>query len=350
MSRPSWRGSGRCSRSFAGGQVRPRRGCGSPASPWGRPPPSISRPPTARSGRRSWWPSKAGGSGAGALRRAAGDLAASLAGAAILPAAVVTTLSGPGRMAGSRRARDRGGPGNLGFVDFRKELPLSGASLGLSRSRWQGSSSRSEARGRLRAARSTSHSSPHGDDQPLPRCCPRRRASACTPGSPCWRRPRCTRVSRSSRSSLGAASGASEAPRGRRGGHVAGLVGPAAYSARLALAGERGSARGPCARCSATPARGGGPGRDGPLCLPASRVPPPRLHPRDPGVGRDRRRRRRPAGGEIRRARPRVAYPTAAPRDPQGGGVVERHYVRHPDGIMVPGAMIRSPANPQGAG
>jgi hypothetical protein len=52
---------------------------------------------------------------------------------------------------------------------------------------------------------------------------------------------------------------------------------------------------------------------------------------------------------EIRRARPRVAYPDQRLRAVlQVAAFVERHYVPHPDGILVPGATITVPGGPSG--
>lgn len=290
------------------------------------------------------------GHGAGAIRRTAANLARLLAGAAVLPAAIVATLWIQGGWPALRALGTEVVLGNLGFVDFRKELPLSGASLGLLALAVAGIvlAVRGETRLRARALHATL-------------LVPMGVISLClllptTPGVGVYAwlpvlAPAAvyaglalvTLLDRAAAGTMGLRVVAGVAL-------VAGLIGPAAYSAKLALSGENEHQ----IRTMRAMLRHACPGEailDG-TALYVFR--PPAYHHRvfilgirewiATGVVAEER-----LVEEIRRARPRVAYPDTRLRAiVKVAAFVEHHYVRHPDGIMVPGAVIPVPGGPAG--
>jgi hypothetical protein len=290
------------------------------------------------------------GPGAGAIRRAAGNLAPLLAGAAVLPAAIVAMLWLQGGWPALGALASEVVVGNLRFVDFRKELPLSGASLGLLALALTGIvlAIRGEGRLRARALRA-------------PLLVPMGAISLflllpTTPGVGVYAwlpvlAPAAVFAGLALATCLDRAASGTMRLRVVAGvALAAGLIGPAAYSATLALTGENEDQL-RTMRALLRHACPGEPVLDG-TALYVFR--PSAYHHRvfilgirewiATGVIAEER-----LVEEIRRAGPRVAYPDRRLRAiVKVAAFVERHYVWHPDGIMVPGATIPVPGGPAG--
>jgi hypothetical protein len=289
------------------------------------------------------------GDGAGAVRRAAAGLARLVAGAAVLPGAVVMTLWLDGGRAALEALVTEVVVGNLRFVDFRKELPL-GGSLGLVALAIGGIAMTARREGRL-----LTHPL-HG-----PLLVPMGVISLglllpTTPGVGVYAwLPVLTPAAAYAGLALTAlldraASGAIRPRVVAAAALVAGLVVPAAYSSKLALVEDNADQLGTM-RALLRHACPGEPVLDG-TALYVFRPPAYRHRVFILGI------REWIATGviaeeqlveEIRRARPRVAYPDRRLRAIlQVAAFVERHYVPHPDGILVPGATITVPGGPSG--
>jgi hypothetical protein len=292
------------------------------------------------------------GRGTGGLRGAAADLGRLVAGSAVVPALVVTTLwlHGGDRALAALAAEVV--VGNLRFADFRKELPLSGTSLGLIALALGGILVAARREGTRHFLAAPLH---------LPLLLPMGVISLClalptTPGVGVYAwlpalAPAAVYAGLALATLLArAAPGGFRARAAAAAAVVAGLVAPAAYSAKLALVpanAEQLATMGALLR-HACP---GEPVLDG-TALYVFR-PPAYWHRvfilgiREwvaTGVLAEDR-----MVEEIRRAGPRVAYPDRRLQAMlQVAELVERHYVRHADGIMVAGAVIPVSGNPAG--
>jgi hypothetical protein len=290
------------------------------------------------------------GPGAGGIRRAAANLARLVAGAAVLPGAVVAALWLDGGWPALGALGAEVVVGNLRFVDFRKEVPLSGASLGLLVLATAGIVLAVRGEGRVRA-------------RPLnaPLLVPMGvislfLLSPTTPGVGVYAwlpvlAPAAAYAGLALATLLDrAASGTTRLRVVAGAALVAGLVGPAAYGARLALTGDNGGQL-QAMRALLRHACPGEPILDG-TALYVFRPSAYRhrvfiLGIREwiaTGVIAEER-----LVDEIRRAGPRVAYPDRRLRAIlKVSAFVDRHYVPHPDGIMVPGVTIPVPGSPSG--
>jgi hypothetical protein len=285
-----------------------------------------------------------------ALQRTVASLSRLVAGAAVIPGATLAGLW-----------LDGGGPalhallgqvliGNLRFVDFRKELPLSGTGLGLLAL---------AAAGAILAGRRDGHLLTHPLHPTL--WVPMGVISLClllptTPGVGIYAwlpvlAPAAVYAGFALATLLARAR--SGGPRVRLvagAALVAALVVPAAYSARLALVDET-TAQLATLRALLRHACPGEPVLDG-TALAVFRPPAYRYRAFILGI------REWIATGvisepalveEIRRSGPRVAYPDRRLRAIlQVAAFVDRHYVPHPDGILVPGVTLPVAGGPGG--
>ena len=275
-----------------------------------------------------------------------------MAGAAILPALVVTTLWLQGGERALSALATEVVVGNLRFADFRKELPLSGTSLGLIALALGGILVAARREGSPRFLAAPLH---------LPLLLPMGVISLClalptTPGVGVYAwlpvlAPAAVYAGLALATLLArASSGGVRARAVAAAAVVAGLVVPAVHSARLALVPANGDQLATM-RALLRHACPGEPVLDG-TALYVFR-PPAYWHRvfilgirewvATGVVAEDR------LVEEIRRAGPRVAYPDRRLQAIlQVAELVERHYVPHPDGIMVPGAIIPVSGDPAG--